>query len=170
MRRAVFIFIFLLLYSALLFAQESPSGAPETTLSGINIRASSIADVQQLYGQQQSMLAVNSGGYPEGTKLYKWTRLTVTLKVLTEPSAKAEVIRAIQVEGEGEPGKKPINQTGSGLSLGDKASKIKDVDGTEPMDGSATVRWPDGTTLIIGVSEKGRVNKLELRVPQSAAP
>lgn len=166
-------FVLVVICSALLFAQpgpSGPSGPPETILAGINTRTNSIADVQKLYGQQQGMFAVNSGGYPEGTKLYKWSRLTVTLKVLTEPSTAGEAIRAIQVEGEGEPGKKPINRTGQGLSLGDKAGKIKEVYDTEPVNGSATVNWPDGTSLIIGLNDKGRVSKLELRAPRSTAP
>lgn len=160
--------LMLLLFSAALTLPQSDAlDNPETTLAGINVRASRIADVQKLYGQQQSMYAVSQGGYPEGTKLYKWTRLTVTLKVLTEPAATGEVIRAIEVEGEGEPGKKAINLTGRGLSLGAKTGEIKKLYDVEPVSGSATIKWPDGTMLIVGVNEKGRVNRLELRAPRS---
>lgn len=161
----------LLLQSGLAFAQmlqSFPSAPPETTLSGIKLRGS-IEDVQKLYGQQQFLLAVNSDGYPAGTKVYQWTRLTVTLKVLTEPSSSGESIRVIEVQGEGEPGKKAINRTGRGLSLGDKASKIKEVYDAEPVNSSANLKWPDGTMLIVGLNN-GRVNKLELRAPSSAAP
>ncbi len=156
-------FALLLLWSALLLAQATPSGAPETTLAGINIRFNNITDVEELYGEQQAMYAVSQKGYAEGSKLYQWTRLTLTLKVLTQPSPAGEKISAIEIKGEGEPGKKAVNSTRRGLRLGAKSSDIKKLYDVDPVNGSATIKWADGTTLIVGVSEKGRVNKLELR-------
>lgn len=160
--------LFVLLSSLLVAAQVVPnnSGAPETVLAGIDFLHTHIPDVQQMYGEQEAMYAVPPNPYPEGTRLYKWGRLTVTLKVLTEPSPAGEAIRVISVEGEGEPGKKAINQTGRGLSLGSKAGEIRKLYGVEPVNGTATIQWPDGTTLIVGINNKDRVNKLELRAPQ----
>lgn len=159
-------FAVLMLACALLAAQTlTAAGDPETVLAGIDIRQMGIADIQKMYGQQEAMYAVPPDPYPPGTKLYKWGRLTVTLKVLTEPSAKGELIRAIEVQGEGEPGKQAINETGRGLRLGAKASEIKKLYGVEPSNGPATIRWSDGTTLVVTVNERGRVSKLELRAP-----
>jgi hypothetical protein len=157
-----------LLCSALLLAQTDTPDSPERVLAGINIVTDHISDVQKLYTQQQAVYAISQDGYPEGTKLYLWSRLTVTLNVLTEPSAEGERIRNIEVTGEGEPGKKAISQTGRGLSLGAKASEIEKRYGVKAVDGSATITWPDGTTLIVGVNDKGRVNKMELRAPAAA--
>jgi len=150
-----------------LAAQTTPpaSGAPETSLAGIDIRQMKIPDIHKMYGQQEAMYAVPPDPYPPGTKLYKWGRLTVTLKVLTEPSAKVERIRAIEVQGEGEPGKQAINETGRGLRLGAKASEIKKLYGVDASNGSSTIQWSEGTTLVITLNEKGRVSKLELRAP-----
>lgn len=157
----------ILLLSSVLLAQTAPNatGAPETSLAGIDIHHTTIADIQQMYGQQDAIYAVRPDPYPQGTKLYKWGRLTVTLKVLTEPSTKGDVIRAISVEGEGEPGKQAINQTGRGLKLGAKAKDVEKFYSVAPANGSATIKWPDGTTLVVTLNEKGRLSKLELRAP-----
>lgn len=152
------------LSGALVFAQTA-TGPPETGLAGINIRAMKISDVQKLYRQQDAMYAVPPDPYPAGTKLYKWGRLTLTLKVMTEPSPAGEVIRAIEIDGEGEPQDKPINKTGRGLKLGAKIAEIKKLYGVDLANGLATIKWNDGTTLVIGVNDKGRINKLELRAP-----
>jgi hypothetical protein len=146
-------------------AQNAPnaSGQPESVLAGIDIHHADIAGIQKMYGQQDAMYGVPPNPYPPGTKLYKWGRLTVTLKVLTEPSAPGEIIRAIEVEGEGEPGDKAINKTGRGLKLGAKAAEIKKLYGVEAADGSATIKWDDGTTLVITLNGNNRVSKLELR-------
>ena len=122
---------------------QNPTGSPEDVLAGINIHSMHIADVQKIYGQQEAVYAVPPGPYPEGTKLYKWGRLTVTLKVLTEPSINGEVIRAIQVEGQGEPGDKPINKTGRGLKLKAKATDVKKIYGVDPAGPETSVHWPD---------------------------
>ena len=157
----------LLLCSMLLAGQVTldTTGEPETILAGIDPHHTTIAAVQQKYGLQEAIFAVPPDPYPEGTKLYKWGRLTVTLKVLTEPSAKGEVIRAVSVEGDGEPGDQAINKTGRGLKLGAKASEIKKLYGAEPANGQTRLQWKDGTTLVIGTNGKGRVSKLELRAP-----
>ncbi len=159
--------ILALLLTSLLLAQTVPNaaGQPESSLAGIDPNHTTIDAIQQMYGLQEAVFAVPPDPYPEGTKLYKWGRLTVTLKVLTEPSANGEVIRAISIEGEGEPGNKPIHKTGRGLKLGDKGSEIKKIYGVEPVNGQATMLWKDGTTLLVTLNEKGRVSKLELRVP-----
>jgi hypothetical protein len=154
-----------LLFSSVIFSQTAPNaiGQPETSLAGIDPHHTTIADIQKLYGLQEAMIAVPPNPYPEGTRLYKWRRLTATLKVLTEPSPNGEVIRAIEVAGEGEPGDQPINKTGRGLKLGAKAAEIKKLYGIEPAKGETTIKWPDGTTLVVGTNEKGRVSKIELR-------
>lgn len=124
-----------------------------------------IADVQKLYGPQEAMFAVPPNPYPEGTKLYKWGRLTVTLRVLTEPSPKGGVIKAVDVQGEGAPGDNPINKTGRGLKLGAKVAEVKKLYGVEAATGSTKLQWSDGTTLVVTINDKGRVSKLELRAP-----
>jgi len=156
-----------LLFGSVLPAQTTPNaiGPSESTLAAIDPHHTTIAAVQQMYGLQEAVFAVPPDPYPEGTKLYKWGRLTVTLKVLTEPSPVGEVLRAVSIEGQGEPGNKAINKTGRGLTLGAKASEIKKLYGVEPQNGAATIKWPDGTTLLVTLNEKGRVSKLELRAP-----
>jgi hypothetical protein len=154
----------MLLASSILTAQ-STSGPTEVSLAGINIKTMRIADVQKIYGQQEAIYAVPPDPYPQGTKLYKWGRLTVTLKAMTEPSVNGEIIRAIEIQGEGEPGDKPINKTGRGLKLGAKSKDIQKIYGVEPATPETKIQWPDGTTLIIGMNEKGHVSKLELRAP-----
>ena len=156
-----------LLFCPLVLAQTAPNagGAPETVLAGIDIHHTPLASIQKMYGQQDAMYGVPPDPYPPGTKLYEWRRLTVRLKVLTEPAGSGELIRAISVEGEGEPGKQPINQGGRGLKLGAKSSEIKKLYGVDPSSGPATIKWSDGTTLIVTVNEKGRVSKMELRAP-----
>jgi hypothetical protein len=84
---------------------------------------------------------------------------------MTEPSVNGEIIRAIEIQGEGEPGDKPINKTGRGLKLGAKSKDIQKIYGVEPATPETKIQWPDGTTLIIGMNEKGHVSKLELRAP-----
>jgi len=142
------------------------SGDPESVLAGIDIHHMRIADVQRLFGEQEAMYAVTADPYPAGTKLYKWGRLTVTLKVLTEPTIKdGDVIRAIEIAGEGEPGDKAINKTGRGLKLGAKAGEVRKLYGVEAGEGTNKIQWEDGTTLVVTVNEKERVSKLELRAP-----
>ncbi len=163
------ILILILLGVSLSAAQATNSsapGEPESVLAGIDIRHMRIADVQRLYGEQEAMYAVTADPYPTGTKLYKWGRLTVTLKVLTEPTVKdGDVIRAIEIQGEGDPGNKAINKTGRGLKLGAKAGEAKKIYGVEAVDGQTKIRWSDGTTLVVTLNEKERVSKLELRAP-----
>lgn len=154
----------LLLSGGLAFAQAA-TGPPETVLAGINIRAMKTSDVQKLYGQQDAVYAVPPDPYPVGTKLYRWGRLTLTLKVMTEPSPAGEAIRAIEIAGEGEPQDKPINKTGRGLKLGAKSTDVKKLYGVDAANGLATIKWSDGTTLLITANDKGRVSKLELRAP-----
>ncbi|MGZ4815575.1 MAG: hypothetical protein ACXVZV_09215 [Terriglobales bacterium] len=145
-------------------AAQTATGSPETVLAGIDIRHTTIPGIQKLYGQQDAMYAVPPDPYPQGTKLYKWGRLTVTLKVLTEPSPQGDVVKAIEVEGEGEPQDKPINKAGRGLKLGAKASDIKKLYGVDSSNGETKIQWLDGTTLIVTL-KKERVSKLELRAP-----
>jgi hypothetical protein len=142
---------------------SAPSGSPETVLAGIDIHHTTIASIEKTDGPHDAMYAVPPNPYPPGTKLYKWGRLTVTLKVLTEPKGSSEVIRAIEVEGEGEPGDKAINKTGRGLKLGAKAGDIHKLYGVDAANGSATLQWSDGTTLIVTLNDKNRVHKMELR-------
>ena len=146
-------------------AAQTATGPPETVLAGIDLRHTTIAAIQKLYGQQDAMYAVPPDPYPQGTKLYKWGRLTVTLRVLTEPSPQGEVIKAVQVEGQGEPNDKPINKTGRGLKLSAKASEINKIYGREPSGAETKIQWPDGTILIVTLNDKQRVGKLELRAP-----
>jgi len=141
------------------------TGLPETSLAGINLHQMRIADVQRLYGQQEAVYAVPPGRYPAGTKLYKWGRLTLTLKVLTEPLPTGEAIRAVEIQGEGEPGDKAINRSGRGLKLSSKSSEVKKLYGVDAIDGSTVIKWSDGTTLVVGFNDKHRVNKLELQAP-----
>ena len=92
----------LLLASFMLSAQTETqgTGAPERVLAGINLQQMKIPEVQKMYGPQEAMYAVPPDPYPPGTRLYKWGRLTVTLKVLTEPAPNGEVIRVVEVSGE----------------------------------------------------------------------
>ncbi len=147
-------------------ATQLAAGEPESVLAGIDIRHMRVADVQRLYGEQEAMYAVTADPYPAGTKLYKWGRLTVTLKVLTEPTVKdGNLIRAIAIQGEGDPANKAINKTGRGLKLGAKADEVRKLYGMHAGDGSTMIQWSDGTTLVVTVNEKERVSKLELRAP-----
>jgi hypothetical protein len=157
--------VLLFLASAITAGTPSPkaAGEPETVLAGIDVHHTTIAAIQKMYGPQDSMYAVPPNPYPAGTKLYKWGRLTVMLKVLTEPSDSGEIIRAIEIEGEGEPGDHAINKTGRGLKLGAKASEIDKLYAVGATNGTATLQWSDGTTLVITVNEKNRVRKMELR-------
>jgi len=161
------LFVSVLMLSCALTAQTAPNatGSPETILAGIDIHHTTIPAIQSMYRQQDAMYGVPPDPYPPGTRLYKWARLTVTLKVLTEPAKGAEMIRAISIEGEGEPGDKAINKTGRGLKLGAKSGEVKKLYGVEPANGSATLKWDDGTTLIVTLNDKGRVSKMELRAP-----
>jgi len=153
--------------SAVAQSGRSVPGEPERSLAGINFTQTGTADIEKMYGAHSAMIAVTEEPYPAGTKLYKWGRLTVTLKVLTEPEAGHDVIRDIEVRGEGEPGNQLINRTGRGLKLGAKTSEIKKIYGIDGVSGANTLQWPDGTTLVIDVSEAGRVSRLELRAPNS---
>lgn len=166
MLRRLFIIVLFGLATVAQVATAPAAGEPESVLAGIDIRHMRIADVQKLYGEQQAMYAVTASPYRAGTKLYQWGRLTVTLKVLTEPTIKdGEVIRAIEIGGEGEPGDKAINKTGRGLKLGARGGEVKKIYGIGPIDGQRKIQWGDGTTLVITLNEKERVRKLELRAP-----
>src|SRR4051812_38731287 len=111
---------------------QTAAGTPEPVLAGINIREMKIADVQKMYGPQDAVYGVPPDPYPQGSKLHKWGRLNMNLKVLTEPSRKGHIIKAIEVQGEGETQDKPINKTGRGLKLGAKSGDIKKIYGLEP--------------------------------------
>ena len=134
-------------------------GESETVLAGIDIFHSTIADIVKLYGPPEGVYAAPEP-YPAGTKQYKWGRLTVTLKVLTEPTKSGDQITAIQIDGEGDG--KPISRTGRGLKLNDKQQEIKKIYGVEPADSSATLEWPDGVMLLVRTNAKARVDRLEL--------
>ncbi len=154
-----------LLLAVTALAQNAP-GTPETNLAGIEIH-STVADIQKLYGIQDAMLAIPPDPYPPGTKMYKWGRLTLTLKVLTEPSPTGEAIRVIQIEGEGERESHPISRTGRGLKLGDKPAAIKKIYGVAPSGDETKLQWSNGTVLVIHVGgSKERVDSLELRIPR----
>jgi hypothetical protein len=141
------------------------SGPPETVLAGIDIHHSRIADIVRMYGDPDGVYAAPAP-YPSGTKQYKWGRLTLTLKVLTEPTPQGDAITAIQIEGEGDG--KAVSRTGRGLKLGDKIQSIKKFYGTDTDGGSATLTWPSGEVLIIHVSGKARVDRLELSLKSTA--
>jgi hypothetical protein len=140
-------------------ALSPTQGSPETVLSGIDIHQTLIANVTKLYGEPEGVFAVPAP-YPEGTKQYKWGRLTVTLLVLTKPSASGDRISAIQIEGEGDG--KPVSRTGRGLKLGDKSEMIKKIYGVDPKSPDTTLEWPSGETLVIHLNDKSRVDRLEL--------
>lgn len=140
-------------------ATAQAPGQPETLLAGIDIHHTRIPDIIKLYGEPEAVYAAPAP-YPPGTKQYQWGRLTVTLKVLTEPTATGDAITAIQIDGDGDA--KPISRTGRGLKLGDKAQAIKKVYGIKIEGSSATLQWPDGTVLFVHVDDKSRVDRLEL--------
>ena len=137
-------------------AQTSP---PETVLAGIDIFHAKIADVISLYGPPEGVYAAPEP-YPAGTRQYKWGRLTVTLKVLTEPTPSGDQITVIQIDGEGDG--KPISRTGRGLKLNDKAKEITRVYGATPAGSSATLTWPDGVSLFVRLNGQSRIDRLEL--------
>jgi hypothetical protein len=149
-------------FAALFFittAMAQAPGQPETLLAGIDIHHTKIADVIKLYGEPEGVYAAPAP-YPSGTKQYKWGRLTLTLKILTEPTANGDAITAIQIDGDGD--SRPISRTGRGLKLGDKPQSIKKIYGIELQGTSTTLRWPDGEMLLIRLDDKSRVDRLEL--------
>jgi hypothetical protein len=156
-------FLVSLLFSAAALAQAP--GQPETVLAGIDIHHTTIPGIITLYGQPEGIYAAPAP-YPAGTKQYKWGRLTVTLKVLTEPTATGDAITAIQIDGDGDG--KPISRTGRGLKLGDKAQSIKKIYGVGPEGSSTTVQWPEGEVLLVHLNDKSRVDRLELTSKSSA--
>ncbi len=155
MVRHLLVAMFLL--SSASFAQEKT--APETVLAGIDIFHTTIPDIIKLYGPPEGVYAAPEP-YPAGTKQYKWGRLTVTLRVLTEPSPSGDKINAIQIDGDGDG--KPITRTGRGLKLGEKADAIKKIYGVLPTGESTTLQWPNGLTLLIHANAKSRIDRLEL--------
>ena len=148
--------VILLLCSAAV-AQEK--NAPETVLAGIDILHTTIPDIIKLYGPPEGVFAAPEP-YPAGTKQYKWGRLTVTLRVITEPTPTGNKITAIQIDGDGDG--KPISRTGRGLKLGDKPAAIHKIYGIEPTGPSTTIQWPGGPTLLIRTDAKSRIDRLEL--------
>jgi hypothetical protein len=146
-------------------AARGQSGPAETMLAGIDIHQTRISDIINLYGEPEGVYAAPAP-YLAGTKQYKWGRLTVTLKVLTEPTPRGDSITAIQIDGDGNG--KPISETGRGLKLGDKPQSIKKVYGIEPTNSSANLTWPSGERLLIHLGTKGRVDRIELSFKSSA--
>jgi hypothetical protein len=166
--------LFLLIISSFTLAQPAaftPSGPPETSLAGIEIRQFKIEDAVRLHGKPDGIIGINQDPYPPGTKMYKWGRLTVTLHVLTQPVGQPpmETITAIQIKGQGDPQKSSISQTGRGLKLGSKASEIKKLYGDYRADGpNVELAWPDGTRLTIHLNDKSRIDQMELTFTQAA--
>jgi hypothetical protein len=153
-----------LLFLALIYATGAlaqASGQPETVLAGIDIHHATTADVIKLHGEPEGVYAAPAP-YPPGTKQYKWGRLTVTLRVLTEPTPAGDKITVIQIDGDGDT--RPISRTGRGLRLGDKAQAIRKLYGVELDGSSTTLQWPDGEVLLIHMNDKARVDRLELRL------
>jgi hypothetical protein len=155
---------FVALFCATAAAAQAP-GSPETVLAGIDIHHTRIPDIIKLYGEPEAVYAAPAP-YPAGTKQYKWGRLTVTLRILTAPTATGDTITATQIDGDGDT--KPISQTGRGLKLGDKAQAIKKLYGVELEGSSATLQWPDGEVLLIHVNDKSRVDRLELSLSRNS--
>lgn len=145
-------------------AAAENKGAPETILANINIFHTTIADITKMYGPPEGVYAAPAP-YPAGTKQYKWGRLTVTLRVLTEPTPSGDKITAIQIDGDGD--RKPISRTGRGLDLGDKSDKIRKLYGVEPSGPTTTLQWPDGPTLLIRTNARSRIDRLELSLKQT---
>lgn len=135
------------------------SSEPDAVLAGIDIFHTTISDVIKLYGPPEGVYAAPEP-YPAGTKQYKWGRLTVTLRVLVQPTNSGEQITAVQIDGEGDG--KPISRTGRGLKLNDKQQQIKKLYGIEPSASSASIEWADGIGLFIRVNAKSRVDRIEL--------
>jgi hypothetical protein len=157
------LFVFALLYATAAAAQAS--GQPETTLAGIDIHHSTIADAIKLHGEPEGVYAAPAP-YPSGTKQYKWGRLTVTLRILTEPTPARDKITVIQIDGDGD--NRPISRTGRGLRLGDKAQTIKKLYGVELNGSSVTLQWAEGEVLLIHRNDRARVDHLELSLKSSA--
>jgi hypothetical protein len=155
----------LILLLLVLPTMSQTQGSPETVLSGIDIRHTPIANVTKMYGEPEGVFAVPAP-YPEGTKQYKWGRLTVTLLVLTQASASGDRISAIQAQGEGDG--KPISRTGRGLKLSDKSEMIKKIYGVGAESPETMIEWPSGETLIIHLNDKSRVDRLELRLKDTS--
>lgn len=143
--------------SSIAVAQDK--GMPETVLAGIDIFHTTIPDIIKLYGPPEGVYAA-SEPYPVGTRQYKWGRLTVTLRVLTEPSPSGDKVTAIQIDGDGDG--KPISRTGRGLKLSDKPEAIHKIYGQKSSGNTVTLEWPDGIVLMVRINEKSRVDRLEL--------
>jgi hypothetical protein len=154
--------VFTLVCSVAALGQSNP---PENVLAGIDIHHTRIADIVRMYGDPEGVYAAPAP-YPSGTKQYKWGRLTLTLKVLTEPTPQGDAITAIQIEGDGDG--KAVSRTGRGLKLGDKSQSIKKFYGTETDGPSVTLTWPSGEVLLIHLSGKTRVDRLELSLKSTA--
>jgi hypothetical protein len=147
-----------LLLCALSAPAQSP-GPPETVLADIDIHHATIPEIEKLYGEPEGVFAAPAP-YPVGTKQYKWGRLTVTLRVLTEPTSTGDAITAIQIDGDGDG--KPVSRTGRGLKLGDKAKALHKLYGVEPAATFAKLRWPTGESLLVHLDARSRVDRLEL--------
>ena len=155
--------IFLLCSTAL--AQDKSS--PETVLAGIDILHTTVPDIIKLYGPPEGVYAAPEP-YPAGTKQYKWGRLTVTLRVLTEPTSSGDKVTAIQIDGDGDG--KPVSRTGRGLKLGDKPGAIHKLYGVDPVGPSTTVQWPNGPTLLIRTNAKSHIDRIELSLKSNPWP
>jgi hypothetical protein len=147
------------LFLALHVSAQQPTEPAETTLAGIELGRTTIADIEKMYGKAN---VVQSAGE---TTLFQWQRLTVTLTVATQfdsknPSNPSGTVISVAIQGQGD--NKEISRTGKGLKLGAKASDIRKVYGVQETQPSTTVTWPNGTTLLIRIDDKSRVDRLEL--------
>jgi hypothetical protein len=149
----------ILLLGSTAFAQDK--NAAESILAGIDIFHTTIPDIIKLYGPPEGVYAAPEP-YPSGTKQYKWGRLTVTLRVLTEPSSSGDKITAIQIDGDGDG--KPISRTGRGLKLGDKAEAVRKIYAVAPTGDATTVQWPNGASLLVHTNPKSHIDRMELSV------
>jgi hypothetical protein len=153
------IFYLLVVIVLAISAVAQSSGEAETTLAGIDMFHTKVPEIIALYGQPDAVYGAPAP-YPSGTKQYKWGRLTLILKVLTEPAASGDAITAIQIEGEGDD--KPMSRTGRGLKLNDKSQAIKKIYGVEAVNSSARLEWPNGVVLLIHLNDRSRVDRIKL--------
>jgi hypothetical protein len=156
--------IFFLFFSLYSHAQ-SATGPPETSLAGIELGHTTIADIEKMYGKAN--VVSNAGG----TTLFQWQRLTVALTIATQfdpknPSDPSGTVISVAVQGEGD--NKPISRTGRGLKLGAKVSDVKKIYGVEANSGTTTLNWPNGTTLSVRLADNQKIDRLELTTSASS--
>jgi hypothetical protein len=137
------------------------SGPPETSLAGIELGHSTIADIGKMYGKPN---VIQSSG---SITLFQWQRLTVTLTVATtydanNPANSDAKPVSIAIQGEGDPEKRGISRTGRGLRLGAKDSDVKKIYGIDVKKGSNTLTWSGERSLTIRMNDSGRVDRIEL--------